>query len=188
MLMLFLVLMLILTYIVMLVRDVRLQQIWWIFGKLPNGLWPPTPFLENYVALFRETRKFATKFIRIGVTTPFFPKMDRKFSKKFIKYGTDSSPLPTKVRKGRPTHIHAEDIWALPKWGRSKRLPGWPIASIAALKKSAPECPFECGAGGAKANWAMPKCLLRECETPWKCQNLLTSWTFRGVAVKKDTL
>ena len=86
--------------------------------------------------------------------------------RKFIKYGTDSSPLPTKVRKGRPTHIHAEDIWALPKWGRSKRLPGWPIASIAALKKSAPECPFECGAGGAKANWAMPKCLLRECETP----------------------
>ena len=87
-------------------------------------------------------------------------------ARKFIKYGTDSSPLPTKVRKGRPTHIHAEDIWALPKWGRSKRLPGWPIASIAALKKSAPECPFECGAGGAKANWAMPKCLLRECETP----------------------
>ena len=37
------------------------------------------------------------------------------------------------------------------------------IALIAALKisaKSAPECPFESG-GGAKAIWAMPKCLLR---------------------------
>ena len=29
----------------------RLQN-WWIFGKVPNGLWPPPSFSENYVALF----------------------------------------------------------------------------------------------------------------------------------------
>ena len=28
-----------------------------------------------------------------------------------------------------------------------------------ARKISAPECPFECGGGCAKAIWAMPKCL-----------------------------
>ena len=41
-------------------------------------------------------------------------------------------------------------------------MPGWPIASIVALKidtKSAPECLFECGRGGAIAIWAVPKCL-----------------------------
>ena len=45
-------------------------------------------------------------------------------------------------------------------------MPGWPIALIAALKisaKSAPECPFECGEGGAKAIWAMPKYLRVNC-------------------------
>ena len=31
-----------------------------------------------------------------------------------------------------------------------------------ARKKSAPECPFECGEGGAKAKRAMPKCPPRE--------------------------
>ena len=53
-------------------------------------------------------------------------------------------------------------IWALPVRGGSQPLPGWLIASIVALKidaKSAPECLFECGEGGAKAIWAMPKCL-----------------------------
>ena len=33
-----------------------------------------------------------------------------------------------------------------------------------ARKKNAPECPFECGGGGAKAKRAMPKCPLREFE------------------------
>ena len=32
------------------------------------------------------------------------------------------------------------------------------------LKKSAPECPFECGAGGVKAKRAMPKCQGHEFE------------------------
>ena len=32
------------------------------------------------------------------------------------------------------------------------------------LKKNAPECPFECGWGGAKAKRAMPKCPPREFE------------------------
>ena len=27
-------------------------QIRWFFGKIPNGLWPPTSFLENYIAHF----------------------------------------------------------------------------------------------------------------------------------------
>ena len=27
-------------------------QIRWIFGKIPNGLWPPPSFLENHVAIF----------------------------------------------------------------------------------------------------------------------------------------
>ena len=27
-------------------------QKWWIFGKVPNGLWPPPSFSENHVALF----------------------------------------------------------------------------------------------------------------------------------------
>ena len=31
-------------------------------------------------------------------------------------------------------------------------------------EKSAPECPFECGGGGAKAKRAMPKCPLHEFE------------------------
>ena len=40
-----------------LLRGVFLYQIWWIFGKLPNGLWHPLPpsfrkTTENYVALF----------------------------------------------------------------------------------------------------------------------------------------
>ena len=48
--------------------------------------------------------------------------------------------------------------------GGSKPLPGWPIAPIAALEKSAPECPFECGGGGAKAKRAMPKCPQHEFE------------------------
>ena len=46
-------------------------------------------------------------------------------------------------------------------------MPEWPVASIVALKidaKSAPECPFECGEGGAKAIWAMPKYPLHEFE------------------------
>ena len=25
---------------------------WMIFGKMPNGLWPPPSFLENYIAIF----------------------------------------------------------------------------------------------------------------------------------------
>ena len=33
-----------------------------------------------------------------------------------------------------------------------------------AWKKSAPECPFECRAGVAKAIWAMPKCPQHEFE------------------------
>ena len=69
------------------------------------------------------------------------------------------------LHKGSPTENSVKGIWALPvRGGGSQPLPGWPIALIAALKisaKSAPECPFECGGGGAKAIRAMPKCLLR---------------------------
>ena len=50
-------------------------------------------------------------------------------------------------------------------WGRIclilgvRPLPTWFGALFP--RWSAPECPFECGGRGAKAIWAMPKCLLR---------------------------
>ena len=59
------------------VREDYLYQIQWIFGKLPNGLWPPPPpyFRKTMLRFFREAQKFATKFIRICVTPPLFPKI-----------------------------------------------------------------------------------------------------------------
>ena len=69
--------------------------------------------------------------------------------------------------KGSPTEIHSGGIWALPiMGGGSQPLPGWFGATFLGRiyliyffrRRSAPECPFECGAGGAKAIRAMPKC------------------------------
>ena len=62
------------------IRDYYLYHIQWIFGKLPNGLWPPSPpyFRKTMLRFFREVRKFATKLIWIGVTPPpFFLKIHR---------------------------------------------------------------------------------------------------------------
>ena len=63
-------------------RGFYLDQIQWIFGKLPNGLWPPAPppyFRKTMLRFFREAQKFATKFIRIGVTPPPFPPKNYRF-------------------------------------------------------------------------------------------------------------
>ena len=49
-------------------------------------------------------------------------------------------------------------------------------------EKSAPECPFECGAGGAKAKRAMPKCPGHEFEWGFPYSNLpncLLSYAFQ---------
>ena len=105
--------------------------------------------------------------------------------RKFIKYGTDSSPLPTKVRKGRPTHIHAEDIWALPKWGRSKRLPGWPIASIAALKKSAPEARLSVERGVQKLIGQCPNAFCANVRPPESVRIYLPAELSGGLQLKK---
>ena len=47
-------------------------------------------------------------------------------------------------------------------------------------KKSAPECPFECGGGGAKAKRAMPECPQHEFEEGFpKGSEALTEWKTR---------
>ena len=33
-------------------RDISPNQNGWIFGKIPNGLWPHPSFLENHIAVF----------------------------------------------------------------------------------------------------------------------------------------
>ena len=38
--------------IMILLRDAYPFQNGWIFGKVPNGLWPPPSFSESYVAIF----------------------------------------------------------------------------------------------------------------------------------------
>ena len=67
------------------VRGDYLDQIRWIFGKLPNGP-PPILLSENYVAFFSDARKFATKLIRIGRPPPPFPpkKLPKKPQRKFL--------------------------------------------------------------------------------------------------------
>ena len=69
-------------------KDDYLDQILWIFGKLPNGLRPPqgpppTLFSENYVALF------ATKFF--GVQRPHPISLPKKRNKIF-RIGNDLLP------------------------------------------------------------------------------------------------
>ena len=74
------------------IRDCSVYQIWWICGKLPNGLWPPSPpppyfrktmlrFLQrNFSGCSDPTlflyRKSATKFFGSEMTPPPL----RKFS------------------------------------------------------------------------------------------------------------
>ena len=44
------------------IRDGWPHQNGWIFGKIPNGLWPPPSFSENYIADFAtKVRDFVTK-------------------------------------------------------------------------------------------------------------------------------
>ena len=83
-------------------REDYLYHIRWIFGKLPNGLWPPPPyFRKTSLRFFREAQKFATKFIRIGVTPPPFsenslflpPQNFRKNRNEIFRIGNDPPPI-----------------------------------------------------------------------------------------------
>ena len=87
-------------------------------------LTPPPYFRKTMLRFFREAQKFATKFIRIGVTPPLFPKIHcfyrpkisgktaTKFFgsemtppphsevfRKFIEFGRGNCPLETYVIK-----------------------------------------------------------------------------------------
>ena len=56
-------------------RGFYLDQIQWIFGKLPNGLRVPTPtlFSENYVALFLGGPKICNEVHSFWRDPPLFP-------------------------------------------------------------------------------------------------------------------
>ena len=61
---------------------------------------PPPYFRKTMLRFFREARKFATKFIRIGVTPPLFPKIHRFYPPKITEktatkfFGSEMTPPP----------------------------------------------------------------------------------------------
>ena len=63
-------------------------------------LTPPPYFRKTMLRFFREAQKFATKFIRIGVTPPLFPKIHCFYRPKIFEktatkfFGSEMTPPP----------------------------------------------------------------------------------------------
>ena len=98
----------------MCLREARPYHYRWIFGKVPNGLWPPPrAFFGKNVAIFSKimttSTEFATKFFGSEMTPPLFqsfsgnswPKVQFLMQKncneifwirKFICFGKDRLP------------------------------------------------------------------------------------------------
>ena len=70
-------------------RDAWAHQHGWIFGKLPNGLWPPPRprFGKLWCTSFREVLKSATEFFGSEMTPPPFGSFQ-----KFIEFGPGNAP------------------------------------------------------------------------------------------------
>ena len=110
-------------------------------GRLPRP--NSMNFRKTMLRCFREAQKFATKFIRIGVTPHPFPKihhfyphkMSEKNATKFFgsemilpfqKFSENSLNLvQVMLPKGSTFTFSVTSIWALPVRGGSQPLPGW---------------------------------------------------------------
>ena len=102
------------------VRDSWRYQNGWIFGRIPNSLWPPPSFSENHIALFSpkialKSRKKAQN-LQYKLDWKWPPPPPLYLSRKFIHFGTFTRPLAWKkftspAFKGKLIKIKGRFYW-----------------------------------------------------------------------------
>ena len=85
-------------------RGDRVEQDGWIFGKLPNGLWPPHPiFGKLCCAFFGRPENLQRNSFGLAWPPPLFPKIHRFYPPKITEktatkfFGSEMTPPPSEV-------------------------------------------------------------------------------------------
>ena len=106
----------------------------WIFGKVPNGLWPHPSFSESYVAIFSEIHDRSIVYNGKNLQHKFLdwkwppPLPPLELFRKFIRFGRGMRPLiiPFFTFASSPLTIRSS----------SAETPHWHEASISTFKKN----------------------------------------------------
>ena len=87
------------------IRDADLLQNGWIFGKVPNGLWPPLIFGKSYCGFRDKITKKVSMFIMAGLLCIIWSYFPWDACSTTVQHGNWLKNIPVKTRL---YHFHPE--------------------------------------------------------------------------------